>query len=152
MIVEQIQADHQAGHTILADIGNTTQPAHEERRELFARFATLWAEHGRMMTELVHPALGGTQSWPDPVAAAMDLQREVQGLAADLAAREAMADPDWRVDFVRLQGAFAQLCTLEEVEFMPRLLETPPDRMAELTRRAREGRNNPPMDPGDRMP
>lgn len=135
MIADRIIADQQAALSILAVVGNAPQQAFAERRDAFARLAALWARHGAMMAAL-HPDLGATRAWPDPVAAACDLQREVEMLAEDLAAREAAGAEDWRADFTRLRTAFDQLCRVEQVDLMPLILALPPARIAAVSRRA----------------
>ena len=134
MITDLIRGDHFAAREILGDIGNSTQQAHEERADAFARLAALWAIHGDMMAGAVHPFLGATRAWPDPVAAATDLQKEVETLANDLAALEAREDPGWRTEYERLRSVFEQQVRVEQMDLIPLLLDLPPDRIAEASR------------------
>ncbi len=135
MIADRIIADQEAARAILQVIGNSPQQGFEERADGFSRLGDLWKGHGAMMAAL-HPHLGATRAWPDPVAAASELQREVEMLADDLAAREAADDEHWRTDFVRLQTVFEQLCRIEQMELMPMVLALPPDVLAGLSRLA----------------
>lgn len=131
MIADRIMSDQQAGLAILSVIGNAPHQGFAERGDGFRRFAALWRLHGGMMAA-IHPMLGATSAWPDPVAAASELQREVEMLADDLAAREAREDERWRPDFLRLRTAFDQLCRIEQLELLPLILALPPDRQARL--------------------
>jgi len=133
MIAERIREDHVAARTILADIGNSTQQAHGERADAFARLAGLWAAHGDMMAAEVHPRLGATSAWPDPVAASLELQRQVEELAQDLAGREAMPDPDWRTDYERLKEALERQAEIEQMELIGPLMDLPPDQLRAAT-------------------
>lgn len=148
MIADRIMSDQQAGRSILAVIGNAPQQAFEERQGGFARLADLLRRHGEMMAAF-QPELGTTATWPDPAAAALEMQREVEMIADDLAAREAARDEHWQTDLVRLVDVFERLCVLEQVELIPRILALPPDRLALLSRIA--SRSMPTQDhPGNR--
>lgn len=140
MITDLIREDHLAARDMLGDIGNSTQQAHAERADAFARLARLWAMHGDMMATAVHPLLGATSAWPDPVAAAMELQQEVETLAGDLAGREERDDPDWRGEYERLRGSFERQVEVEEMDLIPLLLDLPPEQIARATDAARASR------------
>ncbi|WP_119677603.1 hemerythrin domain-containing protein [Indioceanicola profundi] len=140
MITDLIREDHLAARDLLGVIGNSPQQAHEERADGFARLAALWAIHGNMMTAAVHPVLGATQAWPDPVAATTELQQEVETLAGDLARREDRHDASWRGEYEHLRDTFERQVQVEQTDLIPLLLELPPEQIAKATETARSSR------------
>ncbi len=138
MIITWIEDDHRAGGALLQDVGNAAEPGTEERRNRLEAFARLWTAHGDMMAAAVHPRLGSVQAWPDPVAAALDLQQEVETLAVDLAEREAQGDGHWQPAFQRLLDVFARQCRVEETDLVSALKALPPEQVAEATRTAEQ--------------
>ncbi|WP_155524604.1 hypothetical protein [Oleisolibacter albus] len=136
MILTRIETDHETGGNLLDDAGNAMQQGFEERRRAFLRFGALWAAHGDMMDAAVHPAIADRV--PAAIAAAVELQREVEGLAALLAEREAAGDALWHARFARLRDAFRQQCRVEQADIIAALSALAPEQVAQASRTAGE--------------